>query len=168
MTAQHRAPADPVSPDAAAPAPARRRPPGWDPAVLTAIAAGGVVGAEARYGLGVLLPHEPGQWPWATWLINVSGCFLIGILMVVITELTSPHRLVRPFLGVGVLGGYTTFSTAMVDVQQLAVTGHPGAALGYLAGTVTAAVAATFVGMALTRAAAVVWPRRRARRSERA
>jgi fluoride exporter len=165
MTTQHRTPA---APEAAAPAPARHRPPGWDPVVLAAIAAGGVLGAEARYGLGVLLPHTPGQWPWATWLVNVSGCFLIGVLMVVITELTSPHRLIRPFLGVGVLGGYTTFSTAMVDVQQLAVTGHSEAALGYLAGTVTAAVAAALTGVMVTRAAAVVWPRWRARRRERA
>jgi CrcB protein len=169
MTSQPQASAGPVSPDAAVPAPApRRRLPGWDRPVVAAVSAGGVLGAEARYGLGVLLPHQPGQWPWATWLVNVSGCFLIGVLMVVITELTSPHRLVRPFLGVGVLGGYTTFSTAMVDVQQLAVTGHPGAALGYLAGTITAAVAAAFAGVTLTRAVAVVWPRWRARRRERA
>lgn len=168
MTTQPRAPAGAVDPDTAVPAPAaRRRPPGWDPAVLAVIAAGGVLGAEARYGLGVLLPHTPGHWPWATFLINVSGCFLIGILMVIIIEATSPHHLFRPFLGVGVLGGYTTFSTAMVDVQQLAVTGHPGAALAYLAGTVTAAVAAAFAGVVLTRAVTVVWTHRRARRKER-
>jgi CrcB protein len=168
MSTQHRAPAEPIEPDVDRPAPALRRPRSWDPTVLAAIAAGGVLGAEARYGLGVLLPHAPGQWPWATWLINVSGCFLIGILMVIITELTSPHRLVRPFLGVGILGGYTTFSTAMVDVQQLALAGRDDAALGYLMATVTAAVAAAFAGVTLTRAAAALWLRRRARQRERA
>ena len=80
-------------------------------AVLGAIAVGGVVGAEARYGLGVLLPHRADEWPWATLLTNVSGCLLIGVLMVVIVERIRPHPLVRPLLGVGVLGGYTTFST---------------------------------------------------------
>ncbi len=166
MTTQQHAPAEPVGPDVDASA--QRRPRSWDPAVLAAIAAGGVLGAEARYGLSVLIPHQPGQWPMATWLINVSGCFLIGILMVVITELTSPHRLVRPFLGVGVLGGYTTFSTAMVDVQQMALAGHGGAALGYLIATVTAAVAAAFAGVTLTRTGAALWLRRRTRRREHA
>lgn len=114
--------------------------------MLATIAAGGVLGAEARYGLTVALPHQPGQWPWATWLVNVSGCFLIGVLMVVIIDVITPHRLVRPFLGIGFLGGYTTFSTAMVDVQQLALAGHGAVALGYMAATVLAAVTATFLG----------------------
>jgi CrcB protein len=168
MTMQHRAPAEPIDPHVDRPAPAPRPPRSWDPAVLAAIAAGGVLGAEARYGLGLLLPHVPGEWPWATWSINISGCFLIGILMVVITELTSPHRLLRPFLGVGILGGYTTFSTAMVDVQQMALAGHEGAALGYMLATVTAAVAAAFAGVTLTRAAAALWLRLRAHRREHA
>jgi CrcB protein len=168
MTTPPRAPAGPVDAAVGRTRRAPRRPPGWDPAVLAVISAGGVFGAEARYGFGVLLPHTPGQWPWATWLINVSGCFLIGILMVVITELTSPHRLVRPFLGVGVLGGYTTFSTAMVDVQQMALAGRGGVALGYLMATITAAVAAAFTGMVLARAAAALWLRLRIRRRERA
>jgi CrcB protein len=149
-------------------APAQRRQRNLDPPVLAAIAAGGVLGAEARYGLSVLMPHEPGQWPMATWLINVSGCFLIGILMFSITELTSPHRLVRPFLGVGVLGGYTTFSTAMVDVQQMALAGREGAALGYMLATLVAAVAAAFAGVSLTRASAALLLSRRAGRKESA
>jgi fluoride exporter len=165
MTADRAAP---VRSDVDRQLPEQRRQRDWDRAVLAAIAAGGVLGAEARYGLSVLVPHEPGQWPMATWLINVSGCFLIGILMFAITELTSPHRLVRPFVGVGVLGGYTTFSTAMVDVQQMALAGHGGAALGYLLATLVAAVAAAFAGVALTRASAAMWLGRRARRRERA
>lgn len=134
--------------------------------MLAAIAVGGVLGAEARYGLSVLLPHQPGQWPLSTWLVNSSGCFLVGILMVVITELTTPHHLVRPFLGVGILGGYTTFSTAMLDVQQLAQAGHGGAALGYLTGTGATAVAAAFAGALLTRASAPLLRRRRTRWKE--
>jgi CrcB protein len=129
----------------------QQRPKIWDPAVLATIAAGGVLGAEARYGLTVALPHQSGQWPWATWLVNISGCFLIGVLMVVIIDVMTPHRLVRPFLGVGVLGGFTTFSTAMVDVQQLALAGHGATALGYMAATVLAAVIATFLGAHATR-----------------
>ena len=69
----------------------------WD--VLVAIAIGGVLGSEARHGISVALPHPADAMPWATFLINVSGCALIGVLMVTISELTSPHRLVRPLLG---------------------------------------------------------------------
>jgi CrcB protein len=158
----------PVDSDVDRETPSQRRRRDRDPAVLAAIAAGGVLGAEARYGLSVLMPHEPGQWPMATWLINVSGCFLIGVLMFSIIELTSPHRLVRPFLGVGVLGGYTTFSTAMVDVQQMVLAGREGAALGYMLATLVAAVSAVFAGVSLTRASAATFLGRRARRTERA
>jgi CrcB protein len=143
-----------MDPDLDRTSPVRSRPRLWDPAVLAVIALGGVLGAEARHAASLLVPHAAGQWPWATWLVNGSGCFLIGVLMVVVTELTSPHRLLRPFLGVGVLGGYTTFSTAMVDVQQLALAGRPGTALAYLLSTAVAAVVAAFAGTALTRAAA--------------
>jgi fluoride exporter len=137
-----------------------------DPAVLAAVALGGVLGAECRFVISLWLPHEPTQLPTATWLVNTSGCLLIGGLMVVVTELTSPHRLVRPFLGIGVLGGYTTFSTATVEVQVLALHGRPGLALGYLLGTVVAALLATALGMVSTRAIGA-WMRRRAGRAPR-
>jgi fluoride exporter len=114
--------------------------------VLLAVSAGGVLGALARYGLSVLVPHGPGDWPLATWLTNVSGCLLIGVLMVLVTEVWPRQRYLRPFLGVGVLGGYTTFSTAMVDVRQLVVAGRPALGLLYLGATALAAVAATAVG----------------------
>lgn len=119
--------------------------------VLAAVAAGGVLGAEARYGVGVLLPHADGAWPWSTLLINVSGCVLIGVLMVVITEVRDAHRLVRPFLGVGLLGGYTTFSTATVETLALLSVGRPVAAVGYLAATPTLAVLACACGVVATR-----------------
>jgi fluoride exporter len=123
-------------------------------AVLAVIAVGGVVGAEARYGLGVAIPHDPGRWPWATLLINVSGCLLIGVLMVVLLELTRPHPLARPLLGVGVLGGYTTFSTYATDALTLLQDGHPAAAVGYFLLTPVLAVAAVAAGMGATRAVA--------------
>jgi CrcB protein len=137
---------DPVDPDIdLGGAPPRRA------AVLAAIAVGGVAGAEARYGLGVALPHDPGQWPWATLLVNVSGCALIGVLMVVLLELTDPHPLVRPLLGVGVLGGYTTFSTYSTDALTLLQDGHAGAAVGYVLLTPVLAVAAVAAGVGATR-----------------
>lgn len=121
-------------------------------AVLAAIAVGGIAGAESRYGLGVVWPHPAAGWPWSTLVINTSGCGLIGVLMVLITERFTPHPLLRPFVGVGVLGGYTTFSTFTVDVVTLAVHGQPLPALGYLLATPVAALLAVWLGATATRA----------------
>lgn len=100
--------------------------------LLAVIAAGGVVGAEARYGVGRLLPAARGEFPWATLIVNVSGCLLIGVLMVLLAELWSPHRFTRPFLGVGVLGGYTTFSTFGIEAVGLVREHRPAVAAGYI------------------------------------
>jgi len=154
------APVDPDTGTVPDQRPAGRR----DPAVLAVIAIGGVLGAEARYGLSVWHPQAAGQWPATTWWINVVGSFLLGLLMVLLTELTSPHRLLRPFLGVGVLGGFTTFSTAMVDVDGLFRSGRPVLASAYLVGTALAALAAVTVGTVVTRAVATAFVRVRIRR----
>jgi fluoride exporter len=119
--------------------------------VLAAIAVGGVAGAEARYGIGVVLPHTSSERPWATLLINISGCFLIGVLMITITEFVEVHPLVRPCLGVGVLGGYTTFSTYAVDALSLARAGRTGIALAYLVSTPVLAVLACAAGAGVAR-----------------
>jgi fluoride exporter len=66
---------------------------------------------SATTDLGGALPDASQGFPFDTSVVNVSGCLLIGVLMVSIVEVRRPHRLVRPFLGVGLLGGYTTFST---------------------------------------------------------
>ncbi|WP_326836554.1 fluoride efflux transporter CrcB [Amycolatopsis rhabdoformis] len=123
--------------------------------VLGVIALGGGIGALARYGLAELLPTQPGHFPLATFLINVSGCFLIGVLMVAVTEVWTAHRLVRPFLGVGILGGFTTFSTYVVEIRGLLAPGSAGLAFGYLAGTLVAALLAVAAGMWLARRAFV-------------
>lgn len=130
--------------------------------VLLAVSAGGVVGALGRYGLGKALDES--SWPWSTWVVNGSGCLLIGVLMALITELWSDQRVLRPFLVVGVLGGYTTFSTATVEVQQLVEHDRPGLGLLYLAGTVLAALLAVLVGSGVT---AALLTRRGARKGAR-
>ncbi|GIE81105.1 hypothetical protein Aph02nite_70550 [Actinoplanes philippinensis] len=108
------------------------------PADLAAVAAGGVLGALTRFGIATAWPHEPGGFPWATWAINVSGCFLIGVLY---TRVRG--RIPRLLLGTGFLGGYTTFSTAIAEVSQ--------AGLVYLAATLIGAVAAVAAGSVLAR-----------------
>lgn len=129
--------------------------------VLGAVSVGGALGALARYGVGEALPGTRTGFPWATFLVNVSGCLLIGVLMVLVTDVWGSHRLIRPFLGVGVLGGYTTFSTYVVDVQRLVGHGAALTALAYLAGTALAALSAVYAGVTVTRLATGRGGRRR-------
>ncbi|GAA3220329.1 CrcB family protein [Actinocorallia longicatena] len=125
--------------------------------IIAVVTAGGVIGACARYGAGLAWPTPPGGFPWTTWWINVTGCAAMGVLMVLVTERFSPNRLLRPFLGTGILGGYTTFSTATLDTRHLLDGGHPGRGLMYAATTLLASVAAVWAASAITRA--VVPPR---------
>ncbi len=114
--------------------------------VLAAISAGGVIGSLGRYGLQQAFPHAPAGFPWATFAINVSGCLLIGVLMVLVTEVFVRRPLLRPFLGVGVLGGFTTFSAYAVDAQQAIEVGAAGTGLLYLAATLVSALIAVWLG----------------------
>ncbi len=119
--------------------------------VLAAISVGGVAGALARYGLDAAFPHRPDGFAWATFGINVSGCLLIGALMVLITAGWPARPLLRPLLGTGLLGGYTTFSTYIIDIQHLLAAGAARTALAYLAGTLLAALAAVYAGITVAR-----------------
>lgn len=121
--------------------------------MLAVVALGGGLGAIARYGLGRAWPAGPGGFPWATFAVNVLGCFAIGVLMVLITDVWVAHRLVRPFLGVGVLGGFTTFSTYANETRALLRPGTVPLAFGYLAGTLIAALLAVVAGAWIARAA---------------
>ncbi|MFE9461531.1 CrcB family protein [Streptomyces californicus] len=120
--------------------------------VLAAVAAGGALGALARYGALVLWPGA-GGFPWTVFVVNVSGCALIGVLMVLTVERGRiTHPLVRPFLGVGVLGGYTTFSTYAADVSGLLARQEVAVAMAYTAATAVAALAAVWAAAVTTRA----------------
>lgn len=153
-SAVHSASGEPVDPDTAQdPWPRRphRSPRRRQLEIVAAVAVGGVLGACARYGVTLLWPTATGGFPWTTFWINVTGCAGMGVLMAVITALPAAHPLVRPFLGTGVLGGYTTFSTYAVDAQHLLNVGHASTALLYLATTVAAALAAVWATATLTR-----------------
>ncbi|WP_103516509.1 fluoride efflux transporter CrcB [Streptomyces sp. SM10] len=128
--------------------------------VLAAIAAGGGAGAVARYAAMLAWPAGGDGLPWAVLAVNVTGCALIGVLMVLTAERGAvTHPLVRPFLGVGVLGGFTTFSTYAVDVTRLLVRQQVLTALVYAAATAVAALGAVWGAAALTRALADRWGR---------
>src|SRR6476620_6635261 len=72
--------------------------------IFAVIAIGGAIGASARYGASLLWPTPHHAFPWTTLLVNAGGCAVIGVFMVVITDVWTAHRLVRPFFGTGVLG----------------------------------------------------------------
>ncbi|MEO9322034.1 CrcB family protein [Nocardioides sp. C4-1] len=121
--------------------------------VLAVVAAGGVLGSAARHALEVAWPTSSGGFPAATFVTNVVGAMLLGALMVVVVERGGAHPLLRPFLGVGVLGGFTTFSTYAVQTTVLVDADHALVGLGYLLLTPVVAVAAVGVGMAAVRRA---------------
>ena len=127
--------------------------------VLAVIAAGGVVGSLARWGIASALPHHGTAYPWATFLENVTGCLLLGVLMWFVVEVWIVGRYVRPFLGVGVLGGFTTFSTFSVETTGLLRDGAVGMAALYVVGSLLAGLLAVRLGRVLAAAAV---PRRRA------
>ncbi|MDJ0463526.1 CrcB family protein [Streptomyces sp. H27-C3] len=114
--------------------------------VLGAISVGGALGALARYGAALLWPGSV----WTTFGVNVLGSALIGVLMVLVSEWGRGHALVRPFLGVGVLGGFTTFSTYAADVARLLDEGAAVTAMTYAAGTFVAALSAVWLAASVT------------------
>jgi CrcB protein len=86
---------------------------------LAAIFAGGFVGAVARAELGEVLPYDRGGWPWATFVVNIVGAFLLGYFTTRLQERLPLSSYRRPLLGTGVCGGLTTFSTMQVELLRM-------------------------------------------------
>ncbi|MFJ8145748.1 fluoride efflux transporter FluC [Streptomyces sp. NPDC096048] len=119
--------------------------------VVAVVALGGGTGAAARYAAQLGWPAQTGGFPWTTLWVNAAGCAVIGVFMVVITDVWAAHRLVRPFFGTGVLGGFTTFSTYAVDGRDLFADGQVRTGLAYLAATPLAALTAVCLAAWATR-----------------
>lgn len=118
------------------------------------ILAGGAAGALARAALAKALPHEPGEWPWATFAVNVAGALVLAWLTTRLTEMVAPTRYWRFLLGTGFCGALTTFSTFQVETIDLLRYGSSGLAFAY-------ATASVAVGMAMAVVATVLARRRR-------
>ena len=118
-----------------------------------AVALGGAVGSLARYAVGMWVLSWSESGAWGTFIVNVSGAFMLGLLMGATTARIEMHSALRDGLAVGVLGGYTTFSTLMYQSLRQLETGSPTAAVLNLTGSVAIGIAATFAGLALGRTA---------------
>jgi len=122
-----------------------------DPLVLLAIFVGGFGGGLARYGIARALPTSVTEFPWATFLVNVSGAFGLAVLLVLTPEVWRPTRYVRPLVGTGFFGAFTTWSTFMVQSDQLFAHNRVWLALLSFVGSAAAGLAAAAAGLHLTR-----------------
>ena len=114
------------------------------------VLAGAGLGGLARYTLGTwIMARSGGRFPLGTFLINISGSFLIGLLMTILTERIQPHPNWRLFLVVGCLGGYTTFSSFEYETLQAVRDGERWMGLLYVAGSVLFGYAAVWIGAVL-------------------
>ena len=117
-----------------------------------AVGIGGAIGSMARFGIGrISMAYWPNlAFPLATLLINWLGCFLMGVLMLGLQHAQLPVRW-QPFIGVGILGGFTTFSAFSLEATLLWQRGEPGLAAAYVGLSVVGGIAALIAGMALAR-----------------
>jgi CrcB protein len=127
--------------------------PDLDRQELAAIFAGGCIGALARAALAQGLPTRPGQWPWATFAVNMLGAALLGYLITRLQERLPPSLYARAFLGTGICGALTTFSTVMVELAKMLEGAHAGLAGAYAAATLAGGLAAVFLSTKLVRRA---------------
>jgi fluoride exporter len=117
---------------------------------LFSVMAGGAIGAALRFLVGTALPARAG-WPWGTVTVNLAGGFAMGLLAACVMrgQVSEPARL---FVGVGILGGFTTFSAFSLESFQMIERGDWGMAAGYALASVIGSIAALAAGYAMVRA----------------
>lgn len=120
--------------------------------VVLAVALGGALGATARYGADKVIERSlGGLFPWSTFLINVSGCFLIGLFTAAFVERHHLPAWLRVGIVVGAIGGYTTFSTFAAEALDLDEIHHIAVSAAYLIATVSIGMVAVYGGTLLGR-----------------
>ena len=161
-------PSTPMSSRPAGPtAGARRRPSGrTEPRVLLAVSLGAMGGAAARYKLATWITAPAGGFPWATFWTNVSGSFVLGVLLARFLERFPPTRYARAFAGTGFLGAYTTFSTFSVETDVLLKDGHAAIAAIYVVSSLVVGLTLAWSGVLLGRLVSHRRPARAPRRYE--
>jgi CrcB protein len=114
---------------------------------LAMVAAGGAIGAVLRYLVGRAMgPQADSAVPWHTLFVNVTGAFVLGLLIAVAARHGWPGWW-RPFVAVGILGGYTTFSTFSIESVELILRGHSATGLAYAFGSLGIGMLAAWLGL---------------------
>ncbi len=122
------------------------------PASLAAVAIGGAVGSVARYLVMTAVGHWLGtQFPYGTLIVNAVGCFTMGALAELAALVWSPSPELRALVMVGVLGGFTTFSSFTLDVGVLVSRDDLWAAAGYVLASMVLTIVGFFAGLAAVR-----------------
>ncbi|WP_104488152.1 fluoride efflux transporter CrcB [Acinetobacter indicus] len=116
------------------------------------VALGGAIGASLRYGLSLWLFKPNMLFPWPTWSVNLFGCFAAGIFFAFSQKFPVLQQELRLFLMVGILGGFTTFSSFGLETFQLLKQGHTSVALMYVISSVILGVLCLAVGFYLFQA----------------
>ena len=117
------------------------------PPTVALVAIGGAVGAVARYELTVELPVHAGRFPYTTFGINVAGALMLGFLLEWLARHRPANETLRPLLGIGVLGAFTTFSTVCTETSLLGRDGHYGIAAVYVVLTIAVGLGAVVLGL---------------------
>ena len=113
--------------------------------IVLLVAVAGAAGAAARYGLDLKFSRDANHVPWVTFAINVTGSFLLGLIVAMLDA--HPHPTLRPALTIGLLGAFTTFSTLSLEMYRLLDRGHLAAASGYALGSLAAGLVAVTLGV---------------------
>jgi CrcB protein len=125
----------------------------FDRQELAAIFTGGFLGALLRAGLAKSVTVTAGAWPWPTFAVNILGAALLGYFLTRLQERLPPSLYKRAFLGTGICGALTTFSTLMVELLKMLEAGRIGLAVGYASASVLGGLAAVFLATKLVRRA---------------
>jgi len=126
---------------------------GRDPRELAAVFVGGAIGALLRALLGEALPVHGGDWPWPTFVANVVAAFSLGYFATRLLERLPPTEYRRPFLGTGVCGGLSTFSTFQVEAVRLVQAAAWPMAVGYVLASLACGLVAMHLATSLVRRA---------------
>jgi CrcB protein len=114
---------------------------------------GGAIGAGFRYHVSrIALMHMGPGFPWGTWIINLLGGLLMGVLAGSLAKIADGGEPLRLFLGVGVLGGFTTFSAFSLETYNMMTRGDYGMAGSYAVSSVAGSILMLFMGVLLARA----------------
>ena len=117
------------------------------------IALGGAIGAIARYQVAAAIQARiPAGFPWGTFVVNMTGCFMMGVAMTLLTDRLVAHPNWRYLIPIGFIGAYTTFSTFELETFRAVTEGALLTGAANVAGSVIAGYAAVWLGVVLTRA----------------